>query len=84
MKATRRAKLVTLYGKPGCHLCEDARKLLDGLRKRYAIELSEVDITSDAELFRRYDIIIPVIVIDGSRELHVPIDEGQLKKALRD
>jgi glutaredoxin len=78
----RRVRQVTLYGKPGCHLCEDARVLLDRLGRRYPIDLTEVDITSDPALFRRYDIQIPVIVIDGTRELTAPIQEKDLRSAL--
>lgn len=74
---------VTLYGKPGCHLCEDARALLDRLGADRRFQLEEVDITTDPELFRRYDIRIPVILIDGAVELEAPIRESALRQALR-
>jgi glutaredoxin len=73
---------VVLYGKPGCHLCEDVRELLGRLEGRYAFTLDEIDIRSDPALFRRYDIRIPVLVIDGQRELDAPIKEQQLRKLL--
>jgi glutaredoxin len=78
-----RRHTVRLYGKPGCHLCEDARSLLARLQRHYRIEIEEVDITSDPALFRRYDIRIPVIVIDGVREIEAPITERDLRRALR-
>ena len=83
MKWFGRRHTVRLYGKPGCHLCEDARSVLDRLQQRYRFEIEEVDITSDPALFRRYDILIPVIVIDGVREMEAPISERDLRRALR-
>ena len=83
MKWFRRHHTVRLYGKPGCHLCEDARSVLDRLQQRYRFEIEEVDITKDPALFRRYDILIPVIVIDGVREMEAPISERNLRRALR-
>lgn len=53
------------------------------LARRYPMALSEVDIRSEPELFRRYDILIPVVVIEGGRELHAPISETMLIDALR-
>lgn len=78
----RRTRAVTLYGKPGCHLCEDARVLLDRLRPRYPMDVVEVDIRSDPALYRRYDILIPVIVIDRDIELTAPVSERELRAAL--
>jgi glutaredoxin len=83
LRRNRTPRQVTLYGKPGCHLCEDARALLDRLGRRYPIELEEIDITTDPSLFRRYDIRIPVIVVDGQPELEAPIDKARLKRALK-
>ena len=73
---------VTLYGKPGCHLCEDVRELLRALERRHRLTVEEVDIRGDPALFRRYDILIPVVVIDGEIELVAPIDERALRQAL--
>jgi glutaredoxin len=78
----RRPHHITLYGKPGCHLCEDARRLLTSLEARYQLIVHEVDISQDPALFRLYDVRIPVIVVDGRRELEAPIDERELRRAL--
>jgi hypothetical protein len=71
-----------MYGKPGCHLCEDARHLLDRLGKRYPLLLEEIDIRSDPSLFRRFDIRIPVIVVEDRIELSAPISEQSVITAL--
>jgi glutaredoxin len=74
---------VRLYERPGCHLCEDAESLLHRLSRRYPMRLQKVDIRSDPELVRRYDIVIPVIVVDKRFELTAPIDEHALAEALK-
>lgn len=79
----RRAHEVVLYGKPGCHLCEDARRLLEDTGRRYPLTLTEVDIRSDPALFRRYDIVIPVVIIDGSIELRTTFSSADLRRILR-
>ena len=56
---------VTLYGRDGCHLCDDARAVLLELRRRAPFELVEVDIETDDELHKRYLERIPVVALDG-------------------
>ena len=61
-----RLPTVTLYGRPGCHLCDEAREMLRGLADgRFAI--AEVDIDSNPALLREMLELIPVIEIDGVR-----------------
>lgn len=78
----RRIRRITLYGKPGCHLCEETRSLLDQLSRRYPLEVDEIDITTDPELFRRYDVRIPVLRLDTGSLLEAPIRERDLKRLL--
>ena len=56
---------VTLYGKPGCHLCEEAREVIVSVRLGREFELVEVDVTLDPGLNRAYGERIPVIAVDG-------------------
>ena len=57
---------VVLYGRPGCHLCDEARRVLLGLRSEgREFDLEEVDIESDDDLLRRYLERIPVVTVDG-------------------
>jgi glutaredoxin len=58
-------RTVTLYGRPGCHLCDDARATLLEVRRQVPFRLEEVDIESDDALFKRYLERIPVIALDG-------------------
>ncbi|HEX4206394.1 MAG TPA: glutaredoxin family protein [Ktedonobacteraceae bacterium] len=55
---------VTFYTKAGCHLCDEARDLLDEIAGQVDYDLTEIDIRSDAALFERYRYRIPVILVD--------------------
>jgi glutaredoxin len=56
---------VTLYSKPGCHLCEEMKSEIARADCAEAFDLNEVNIETDAELFARYRFDIPVLLIDG-------------------
>lgn len=56
---------LTLYSKPGCHLCEELRLALEDLQDELGYTLDEIDITSDPTLFERYRYEIPVLMRDG-------------------
>ena len=73
---------LTLYGKPGCHLCEEALAVVLEVRERRAFELSEVDITRDPVLEARYRERIPVIAIDGEEVLELVIEATELERCL--
>jgi glutaredoxin len=76
--------VVTLYGKPGCHLCEDARAALERVRGRVPFALEDVDIERDDELHRRYLERIPVVELDGRELFEFFVDEAALEQALRE
>ena len=73
---------LTLYGKPGCHLCDDARAVLERVRAEQPFELEEVDITVDPVLFRRYGERIPVLAVDGEDTFDFVIDPAALRRRL--
>ena len=73
---------VTLYGKPGCHLCEQAQAVVAAVRTRHEFELEEVDITRDAALEALYRERIPVVAIDGQEALELVIEATELEKCL--
>jgi glutaredoxin len=74
--------LVTLYGKPGCHLCEEARAAVERVRARRPFELREVDVSLDPVLNRRYGERIPVLALDGEELFELVIDEAALGERL--
>jgi glutaredoxin len=73
---------VTLYGKPGCHLCDDARAVVEGVRAERPFEVEHVDITLDPVLYRRYGERIPVIAIGGEDAFEFVVDAGALRDRL--
>ena len=73
---------VTLYGKPGCHLCEDARAVVERVRAEHPFELVEVDVTLDPQLHRRYGERIPVLALDGEELFEHFVDGHALDERL--
>jgi glutaredoxin len=73
---------LTLYGKPGCHLCEEARAVVDQVGQQHPFELEEVDITRDPSLESLYRERIPVIAIDGKEMLELVIEATELERCL--
>jgi glutaredoxin len=75
-------KEVVLYGRPGCHLCEEALAVIERTRARVAFELIRLDIESDETLFMRYLERIPVVSIDGVEVFELFVDESALQRAV--
>jgi hypothetical protein len=73
---------ITLYSKPGCHLCEEVRADLSILETELGLDVSEVDITGDPVLYRRFQYLVPVVDIAGGIALFAPIDIIELRQAL--
>jgi glutaredoxin len=74
---------LVLYGRPDCHLCDEARARLQGLLADGAsFELEEVDIESDDELLRRYLERIPVIELEGEIVSELFLDTDGLRARL--
>jgi glutaredoxin len=73
---------VMLYGRPECHLCDDARAVLERVRADTPFELRERDIEADDDLFRRYLERIPVVAIDGEEAFELFVDEAELRRRL--
>ena len=70
------APTVTLYTRAGCHLCEEAERVLLAERAATAFHLELVDIDRDPALQRRYGVRVPVVAVDGVElfEYEVPAD----------
>jgi hypothetical protein len=71
---------VTLYERDGCHLCDEARVLLDEMLGSNGY--TRVDIDTDDELVLRYGFRIPVIGLDGADRLEAPITAPELRALL--
>jgi glutaredoxin len=74
---------VTLYTRPGCHLCDDARAAIERVRRREPFRLVEIDIESDDALHRTYLERIPVVELDGEELFEYFVDEATLAARVR-
>ena len=69
---------VVLYTRPGCHLCDDARAMLERARATIPFAFQERNIDEDDALLRRHLERIPVIEVDGTEAFELAIDEAEL------
>jgi glutaredoxin len=83
MRSPSVARTVTLYTRPGCHLCDEAREAILGLRADgLRFELREVDIEGDDALHAAYLERIPVVAIDGIEVTDLRIDVDAIRASL--
>jgi hypothetical protein len=70
---------VVLYGKAGCHLCDDARAVIAEVRSRRTFDLTEVDVSLDPVLHARFGERIPVVAVDGVEAFELGVDAAELE-----
>ncbi|MFD6419580.1 glutaredoxin family protein [Streptomyces sp. NPDC060194] len=76
------SRLVTLVGKPGCHLCDDARAVVTRVCAETGARFEERDITVDQEMYDAYWEQIPVVLVDGAQHTFWRVDPERLRRAL--
>ncbi len=74
--------LVTIYGRTGCHLCEDALLILENLKEELDFEIEEILIDGNEELEKLYGDQIPVTHIDGQHHDFWRVDPERFKSCL--
>ncbi|WP_026372676.1 glutaredoxin family protein [Agrococcus lahaulensis] len=75
---------ITLITKPGCHLCDDARPIVERVVAGFdEVTLTELSILDDAALAERYSDDIPVVLIDGRQHSAWRVDEAKLADRIR-
>ena len=74
---------LTIYSKPGCHLCDEmkalVRRVLEG---RNGVSFEEIDISHNSDLMELYELEIPVLLIDGRKAAKYRISEAELLRRL--
>jgi len=73
---------VTLYTRPGCHLCEEAKAAIAPLLREYGAILREVNIDGDPDLKERYGWDVPVIFIGQHKAAKHRVDLAQFRRQL--
>ncbi|HJZ75525.1 MAG TPA: glutaredoxin family protein [Vicinamibacterales bacterium] len=76
---------LTLYSRPGCHLCEEMKAAIQRTLGRTGLDarVEEIDISTDADLEARYGTEIPVLLVNGKKAAKYRISEWDLARLLR-
>ena len=74
---------VDIYSRPGCHLCEEAKEVIERVRRRYNFDLQVINIEQDAELERAYGTEIPVVFINSNKAFKYRVDEVELERKVK-
>jgi glutaredoxin len=74
--------VIVLYTRPGCHLCNGAKELLDDRRRRWGFQLLETNFDTDAELANRYGECVPVVMVDGKVRFRGRVEPALLDRLL--
>ncbi|MFH5821992.1 glutaredoxin family protein [Georgenia sp. AZ-5] len=82
MSPTADVPRVVLYGRAGCHLCDQARAMLERLREETGEGFAEVDVDADAGLRERYGELVPVVTVDGVQQGYWRIEASRVRAAL--
>src|ERR1019366_8379449 len=75
---------VTIYSRPGCHLCEEAKTQIAPLLAEFGARLTEINIDGDADLRARYDYDVPVILLGARKAAKHRVDLKQFRRQIRD
>ncbi len=75
--------LVTLYSRPRCGLCDQARAVIEAEREATPFDLQEIDISGSDSLELEYGLRIPVVLIDGVERFEIQLTRRDLAEALR-
>ena len=74
---------LTLYSKPGCHLCDGMKVTIDQVATRVPLTIEIVDISTDPALTERYGLEIPVLLVDGKKAAKYRLTARELEAKLR-
>ena len=74
---------IDIYSRPGCHLCDEAREVVERVRLRFPFLLRVINIETDPELEKSYGEQIPVVFINGNKAFKYHVDEAELEKKVK-
>jgi hypothetical protein len=73
---------LTIYSRPGCHLCDEMKAIVQRVARTMPLSVEEIDISTDPGLEARYGLEIPVLMIEGKKAAKYRIAETELRKVL--
>jgi glutaredoxin len=75
--------LITLYSRPGCHLCDEMKAVVArAIAARPDVAVTEIDISTDPSLEAQYGLEIPVLLIQGRKVAKYRVEEGAVRRAI--
>ena len=74
---------VVLFSRPGCHLCDEARRVIATVRAHHPFSFEEVDIETEDGLIRDYGFRVPVVVVDGGATFEIEVPASALAALVR-
>ncbi len=69
---------LTIYSRPGCHLCDEMKAVIERVGRSVPLTVVEIDISGDTELDERFRLEIPVLMVNGRKAAKYRITEGEL------
>ena len=75
---------VTIYSRPGCHLCDEMKAVVKQVGATVPLALDEINISADPELERLYGLEIPVLFVAGKKVAKYRVGEQELRRILAD
>ena len=73
---------LTIYSRPGCHLCDEMKAVVRTVAQSVPLSLEEIDISTDPGLEASYGLEIPVLMVEGKKAAKYRIGEEELRKVL--
>lgn len=73
---------LTMYSRPGCHLCDDMKAIVERVAETLPLVLEEIDISTDPVLETRYGLEIPVLMIGERKAAKYRVTENELRRLL--
>jgi len=73
---------LTIYSRPGCHLCDEMKTVVQRVAQSIPLQLEEIDISTSSELEERYGLEIPVLMVEGKKAAKYRVREEELRKIL--
>ena len=73
---------LTLYSRPGCHLCDEMKAVVARVARTMPLDLTEIDISTDPALEAQYGLEIPVLLVEGRKAAKYRIAEDALVRIL--
>ncbi len=74
---------VEIYSRPGCHLCDEAKEVIERARRRLGFAVRVINIETDPELEKKYGEQIPVVLLNGVLAFKYRVDEAEFEKKVK-